>query len=200
MVLEDRQKTLELLMGSSKKKTSTKEEKLDQEDQRITEIELEKLEEPTEDNAAIVCGDWMHRIKPVIKNLSKRSSRYWTRLEDVVEERCKTFLMSKPVEKLKLEFKEDDELSKKEYSQVKSIIQEMIMKALPKGLRTEAVQKRYSDPEAIMLMIMVKYQPGTRKEKEALLQQIQEPPQSWKKEQALRNLKLWKRRIEKQKS
>ena len=148
-------------------------------------MELEKLEEPTEDNAAIVCGDWTHRIKPVIKNLSKRSARYWTRLEDVVEERYKIFLMSKPVEKLKLEFKEDDELSKEEYSKVKSIIQEMIMKALPTSLKTEAVQKRYSDPKAIMLMIMVKYQPGTRKEKEALLQQIQDPPQSWKKESEL---------------
>ena len=152
MVLEDNQKTLELLIGNSKGKGLTDDEKLDQEDQRIQLTELEILEEPTEDNAAIVCGDWMHRLRPVIKNLSKRASRYWTRLEEVVEERYKTFLMSKPVEKRKLDFKEDDELSKEEYSKVKSVIQEMIMKALPKGLRTEAVQKRYSDPEAIMLI------------------------------------------------
>ena len=85
----------------------------------------------------------MHRIKLVIKNLSKRSSKYWMRLEDVVEERYKIYLMSKPVEKLTLEFKEDDKLSKDEYTKVKSVIQEMIMKALPKGLRTEAVQKRH---------------------------------------------------------
>jgi hypothetical protein len=51
--------------------------------------------------------------------------------------------MSKPIEKLKLEFKKDDELSKEEYSKVKSIIQEMIVKALPTGLRTESVQKRF---------------------------------------------------------
>ena len=75
----------------------------------------------------------------------------------------------------------------------------MIMKALPKSLKTEAVQKRLSNPETVMLMVMVKYQPGTRKEKEALLQQIQYPSQSWKKERALSHLKLWKRRIEKAK-
>ena len=75
MVLEDNEKTLKLLMESSKGKGSTDEEKLDQEDQRIQEVELEKLEEPTEESASIVCGDWMHRIKPVIKNLSKRSSK-----------------------------------------------------------------------------------------------------------------------------
>ena len=82
---------------------------------------------------------------------------------------------------------------------VKATIQEMIMKALPKELKTEAVQKRYSNPEAVMLMVMVKYKPGIRKEKEALLQQIQNPPQSWNKEIALNHLKLWKRRIERAK-
>ena len=75
-VLEDNQKTLELLMNTSKGKSLTEEERLNQEDQRIQEVELEKLEEPTEDNAAIACADWMHRIKPVIKNLSKRSTKY----------------------------------------------------------------------------------------------------------------------------
>ena len=113
-----------------------------------------------------------------------------------MKKRYKKFLSSKPVEKLTLEFKEDEELAKEEYSKVKATIQEMIMKALPKGLKTEAVQKRYATPEAVMLMIMVKYQPGTRKEKEALLQQIQNPESCWKEEKALSNLKMWKRRIE----
>ena len=122
-------------------------------------VELESLEEPTEESAAIICGDWMHRIKPVIKNLSKRSAKYWTRLEEVVEERCKKFLSSKPVEKLKLEFKEDEEFSKEEHSKVKAITQEMITKAIPKELMTEAVQKRHEDPATVILMIMVKYQP-----------------------------------------
>ena len=102
-------------------------------------VELEKLEEPTEESAAIICGDWMHRVRPVIKNLSKRSSRYRQRLEEIVEERYKKFLSSKPVEKLTLEFKEDEDLVKDEYSKVKATIQEMIMKALPKGLKTEAI-------------------------------------------------------------
>ena len=91
-------------MKASKGESIT-EEKLDQEDQRFQEVELEKLEEPTEENAAIACGDWMHRIKPVTRNLSKRSAKYWTKLEEVVDERCKKFLSSKPVEKLNLESK-----------------------------------------------------------------------------------------------
>ena len=42
----------------------TEEEKLDQEDQRIKEAELGKLEEVNE-NASIACGDWIHKIRPV---------------------------------------------------------------------------------------------------------------------------------------
>ena len=45
-------------------------------------------------------------------------------------------------------------------------------------------------------MIMVKYQPGSRKEKEALLQQISSPEVCWNEEKALTALKMWKRRIE----
>ena len=71
-------------------------------------------------------------------------------------------------------------MAEEDYAKGKATIQEMIMKALPKGLMTEAVQKRYATPEAVTLMIMVKYQPGTRKEKKALLQQIQNPESCWK--------------------
>ena len=58
------------------------------------------------------------------------------------------------------------------------------MKAIPKDLMTEAVQKRYEDPDEVMLMIMVKYQLGNRKEK-ALLQQILNPEAGKTKEQSL---------------
>ena len=133
MVMEHGRKTVEMVLNAQKEKNTNEEDKLDQEDQRIKIVELEKLEEPTEESAAIICGDWMHRIRPVIKNLSKRSSKYWMRLEEIVEERYKKFLSSKPVEKLTLEFKEDEELAKEEYSKVKATIQEMIMKALPKN-------------------------------------------------------------------
>ena len=54
LVLEDNQKTMELLLKASKDRSTSEEERLDQENQRIKEIELEKLEEPTEESAAIV--------------------------------------------------------------------------------------------------------------------------------------------------
>ena len=73
------------------------------------------------------------------------------------------------------------------------------MKALPKDMVTEAIQKRYKDPIQVMLLSMIKYQPGSRKEREVILNQIGYPEVGWNEEKALTNLRLWKRKIERAK-
>ena len=50
---------------------------------------------------------------------------------------------------------------------------EMILKAVPKDLATEAVQKRYEEPTDLMLMIMTKYQPGSRRKKKCSYSRLQ---------------------------
>ena len=57
----------------------------------------------------------MYRVKPLIKNLSKRAAKYWTQVEEVVNERSKIYLVSTPVERIKLAFAKDPEMSKDEY-------------------------------------------------------------------------------------
>ena len=77
--MEQRHKTVELvtLNASTKEKGSsmTEEDKLDQEDQRIKAVELDKLDEISEGNSLIMPGDWPRRIKQTIVNLSKRSGQ-----------------------------------------------------------------------------------------------------------------------------
>ena len=97
MLLENQRQTLEMVLGSNTKGTMTEEEKLDQEDQRIKEVELGKLDELRE-NASIACGDWIHRIRPVLCNLSKRAKIYWTLVEKIVNERYKDHLLLSPVD------------------------------------------------------------------------------------------------------
>ena len=103
------------------------------------------------------------------------------------------------MEKISKEFIDDEEANREEFSRVKAIIHEMLLKAIPKDIVTEAVQKRYKDPIQVMLLIMIKYQPGSRREKEALLQQIGCPEIGWNEEKTLTILKMWKRKIERAK-
>ena len=85
---------------------------------------------------------------------------------------------------------QNPETSKDEYLKVKAIVVEMILKAIPTDLATEAVQKRYEEPIEVTMMIMAKYQPGSTSEKEALLQRITRPEVCWKEEEALPALKM----------
>ena len=105
--------------------------------------------------------------------MSKRSAKYWTRLEDVVNEKYKRYLTLSPVEKLKVENTKVAELEKEEYSRVKAIIMETLLKSIPKELATEATQKRLEEPNKVMLMIMLENPPGSKKEKEMLLHKLQ---------------------------
>ena len=68
----------------------------------------------------------------------------------------------------------------------------MVQNAIPKDIATEAAQKRRNDPIKVTLLIMIKHQPGNRKEKEALLQQISCPEACWSEDKALLALKMSK--------
>ena len=97
-----------------------------------------KLDELSE-NASIACGDWIHRIRPVICSLPKKAKTYWTLVEKIVDERYKDYLLLSPVEKISKEEKDHEEADKEEFSRVKAIIHEMILKAIPKDIVTEAI-------------------------------------------------------------
>ena len=117
MFLESQRQTLEMVIGSNTKGTVTEEEKLDQEYQRIKEVELGKLDELSE-NASIACGDWIHKIRRVNCNFSKRAKTYWTLVEKIVNERYKDHLLLSPVEKLNKDFKDHEEADNEEFSRV----------------------------------------------------------------------------------
>ena len=180
--------------------TSLKELERDwSEDQRMKVVDLEELPSQLEGNAAVKCGDWIHRITPTISNLSRKASIYWQRTLEVVQGRYNKHLESTPLGRLDMEYSEEPEEKAKEYTKVRSVIAEMLLKALPKDLSAEAITKRLEDPMKILLLVMIKYQPGGRREREALLNQITNPESCWTEEQALEAVRTWKRKIERAK-
>ena len=93
-------------------------------------------------------------------------------------------MVSSPIVKLNAECNDDEEEQKEEYSKARAIITEMLSKAIPKDTATEAAETRHNDPIKVTLLIMRKYQPESRKEKEALLQQISCPEVCWSDDKA----------------
>ena len=72
-------------------------------------------------------------------------------------------------------FTEEPEEKATEFAKVQTVIAEMLLKSMPKDLTAEAITKRLEDRMKILLMVMIKYQPGGRREREALLSQITQP-------------------------
>jgi hypothetical protein len=50
-------------------------------------VDLEELPSQLDGNAAGKCGDWIHWITPTISNVSRKSSVYWKKKMEVVQQR-----------------------------------------------------------------------------------------------------------------
>jgi hypothetical protein len=161
--------------------------------------ELEELDEISEGNASIKSGDWMHRITPTISNLSKRAGKIWKQGLLVVGKRYQKHLEATPLERLQMEHAEEEIEVDVKYEKVRNVITEMLLRAIPKNLAAEAITKRLDNPLKITLLIVIKYQPGGRKEREAILTQITNPEACWSEDKALEGIRTWKRRIERAK-
>jgi hypothetical protein len=162
---------------------------------KIKPVTLEVLEDAIEGNSSIKCGDWLYHISPSITNLSRRTNEFWTKGMEVVKLRYEDYLKATPIERLTLEFPAEDIEVNPVYENTRSTITEMILKAIPKDLASEATTKRLDNPLKILLLIMIKYQPGGRKEREAILKDITNPEACWYEDKALEAIRTWKRRL-----
>ena len=208
MMMEHSERTLERVLTATsptqedskeKKKMMKDEEKHWLEDHKIRPVEIEELQRVCEGNSSVRFGDWLHRIGPTISNLSSRAKDYWTEALKLLDERYSKYLMATPLERLAMNFPEEDIEKNEVYAKVRLTITEMILRAIPKELASEAITKRLEDPLKILMFIIVKYQPGGRKEREAILSQITNPEACWTEDKALEALRTWKRRIERAK-
>ena len=97
--------------------------------------------EVTEGNSSIKCGDWIHRLTPTISNWSKRAGEFWKQGFELVGRRYQSYLEATPLERLEMEhIKEEIEVDDK-YEKIRSVIAEMLLKAIPKSLAAEAIAR-----------------------------------------------------------
>lgn len=80
-----------------------------------------------------------------------------------VEERYKKYLTSTPLERLELKHEKKEIEEEEKYERLSVVIFEMLLRALPSSIATEAIAKRMKDPTEVMLFVMIKYKPGGRK-------------------------------------
>ena len=206
MMMQHQERTLEKIIAatSQKEKTNANEKDRDWlEESKLRSVDIEELEDLTETSikgtSSIKFGDWLHRITPTLKNLSRKADVYWKSCVENTQGRYQKYLLSTPRERLELKFEEDELEASEEYQKVRNVITETLLKAIPKELANEAITKRFETPEKILLFIMTKYQPGGKKERESSLRMIIEPEAKTNEAEALEGLKTWQRRLQRAK-
>ena len=197
MMMQHQERTLEKIIAATSKKEKTTANEKDRdwlEESKLRSVDIEELEDLTETSikgtSSIKFGDWLHRITPTLKNLSRKADVYWKSCLESTQERYQKYLLSTPRERLELKFEDDELESSEEYQKVRNVITETLLKAIPKDLANEAITKRFETPEKILLFIMTKYQPGGKKERESILRMIIEPKAKTNETEALEGLKL----------
>jgi hypothetical protein len=100
MMMQQHDATLKTFERITNPEKATDEDKREwQEEVKVRPITLEVLGEASEGNAAIKCGDWIHRITPQIVNLSRRTNEFWIRSLEVVKNRYEEHLKCSPIER-----------------------------------------------------------------------------------------------------
>ena len=74
-----------------------------------------------------------------------------------MQRRYQEYLKATPIERLSMDFAEEELETSKDYEKVRSIITEMLFQAVPKSLAAEAITKRLDTTLKSLLRVVINY-------------------------------------------
>jgi len=156
-----------------------------------TTIVLPKLEMPDDETAAVVCGDWIARINPLIGSMTKNSKAWWEEVNREVQRAYKSYSVATPLQRLEIWPKTESEVK---WEQLEQKVSHSLLEALEGSLVSEIVASRKVDPRSILFKVLILYQPGGIKEKALLVKYLQETKTETQTKDAISSLREWERR------
>ena len=150
MNLRMQDQVIELTKGKSK------------EDDRIEEVKstvtLPKLEPAKDDEAAVICGDWLTRTQTAIGSMTKNSKTWWNGVVEDVKISYQEYLAANPILRLDIW-----PVTKNEprWEQLEEKVSHLLLESLvDQSLVSDILASRKVDPRSILFKVMVAYQPG----------------------------------------
>eukprot|EP00435_Cladocopium_sp_Y103_P011570 s102_g3.t1 len=153
--------------------------------------ELPPLPVPGADGASLAFGDWMALAGPQMGDIGLNSRDWWLYVRHQVELLYERWLVSTPVERLRLRPVEGDIPG--EFQRVEQRGVSMLLAAAPEPVKRDLVATRTLSSTGILFRFYTVYQPGGGSEKAALLRQITEPKIGSSVADLLTGLRSWRR-------
>ena len=156
---------------------------------------LPKLEEYTPEQGAVILGDWLVTISPVVGSLSSGSAVWFASVQARVTEHYTKWLASDPVSRLSVRQAaiEDGAMwaSGHQYAMLEQRMTTLLLEAIPTSVKTEVVTVRALTTVGILFLLHTRYQPAGQAEKAAILQYLVNPESPKDLSSAVKNLRRW---------
>ena len=163
-----------------------------QEEMRSIPIVLPTLADPTARHAALMAGDWLTQIEPLISDVSARAGYWWNKLLDATMQRYREWLQASPLKRLYVDPPGESELPRG-FDRLRQRVTSLLLAAIPTQIKEELISTRQLSPQGILFKVLKVYQPGGLHERSETLTTLTRTTSSATAKEAVEALRLWKR-------
>ena len=155
-------------------------------------LELPQLPSPSTENAALLFGDWLTVISPLMGDLSTSSREFWDWAQREVEVKYNEWLLATPLGRLRI--KVEEQVSPR-FQRLDQRASSTLLAALPEPVRKDIVASRRVATQAILYKLFTIYQPGGNAERGNLLRSLTEVKCGSSIQDTLGAIRTWRRWI-----
>ncbi|CAE7489027.1 GIP [Symbiodinium sp. KB8] len=158
---------------------------------------LPKLEDYTPDQGAVILGDWLVTITPVIGSLTPGAATWFAEVLARVNEHYALWLASDPVTRLTIRTRAIADGANASSQGGTALLEQrlttLLLEAVPSAVKTEVTTVRALTTVGILFLLHTRYQPAGQAEKASILQFLVSPDAPKDTQQAVKNLRRWLR-------
>ena len=159
-----------------------------------TTLELPKLDKYNPATSAIVAGDWLISLTPVITSLSASAWVFWEDCVSTAKVFYARWLSSSPLERLHIQAEVlVNRYRDGKFSRVDQRAVSLLLAAVGNELKDDLISLRLLGTRAIVFKVMAKYQPGGAAEKQQLLSFLVSPDNVTTSAASVKALRKWRR-------
>ena len=123
----------------------------------LRNLELPKLSPPGTELSAILFGDWLTVVGPLMGDVAPSAREWWRKTMHQVEELYGKWLTATPLQKLRLEPSSDEIVGN--FQRIEQRAVSMLLAAIPEVISKELIAARRMSVVAILLRLHTIYQP-----------------------------------------
>ncbi|CAE7231186.1 RE1, partial [Symbiodinium sp. CCMP2456] len=164
---------------------------------KSTTIALPALSVPEGSAMGILLQDWLAQVAVPMQDLSASSGGWWSQVLELVQATYATWLSASPIERLQLEPRGHEDLTKGKWTRVNARACSLMLQALPEGVKHDLISRRIVQSSPLILFrLHTTYQPGGASERSTVLNNLQHAGQFETMEECMVWLRAWPRWIQ----